>query len=735
MSMRLIYGRAGTGKSEYILNEVKEKLNYNLAEKIYIIVPEQFSYATEKKLLEKLNQNASINAEVISFKRLAYRIFIDVGGATKTNLSKTGKAMLIEHILNKHKNEFNFLGKANDLDLIERTITELKKHNVTVQKMNEQIDSLQDEYLKLKLKDINKIYTEYENIIQTNYVDEDDVLTILASKIGKSNIFDNCIVYIDEFSGFTEQEYLVIEEILKKANQVNIAICTDLLEKSNFPEGDIFYSNKNVIEKLIKHCKIAKQEIEKPVKLNLTYRFKNDELKFLEQNLYSIKPNIYSKDVTHIHLNLENNAYSELESVAATIVKLVRDKDLRYRDISILAKNVDEYIGIANAIFPKYDIPIFIDNKKELSDNILAKYILSIFEIFAKNFSEDSMWSYIKTGFLDIEKEDIYKLENYCKKWGIKGNKWYKEDWKYDQLTVDMEKINNLRKEIIDPLIKLKEQLSKNKTAKEITICLFNFLEDNKIKEKLLNKIDNLDELKYENEYIASWNILMNILDEINLVFNEQKFSFEEYRKILKAGLEESSIGEIPNLLDQVIIGDVDRSRNHKVNTLFIIGLNDGVFPSTNFDEGFLNDKDREFLKQNGMELAKGTLENLYEDRFNTYKAFTTAESDIYLSYVSTDKEGKAKRQSSLITKIKKIFVNLKEESQIVNNKACITIPKATFGELLKNIRNLKNGQTIDKEWNAVYNWYMSRDFWKAKITKAIRGYKKIKNPEKISRR
>lgn len=737
MSMRLIYGRAGTGKSEYILNEIKEKVEKNLAEKIYIIVPEQFSYATEKKLLKTLDQNASINAEVISFKRLAYRVFIDVGGITKTNLSKAGKAMLIEYILDKNKNNLNFLGKTNDLDLIERTITELKKHNVTVEKLDEQIDCLEDEYLRLKLKDINSIYTEYEKIITNNYIDEDDLLTILASRISKSSLFNNSLVYIDEFSGFTEQEYIIIEEILKKANQVNITICTDSLEKDSLPESDVFYSNKSVVEKLIKHCKNTKSKIEKPVKLNLTYRFKNDELKFLEENLYNTKPKTYSKSVEHIHLNLANNTYSELENVANTIIKLVREKDIRYKDISILVKNVDEYIGIANAIFSKYDIPIFIDNKKELSDNILAKYILSMLEIFSKNFSEDSMWSYIKTEFVDIKKEDMYKLENYCKKWGIRGNKWYKEDWKYDQLTVDLELLNDLRKRIINPLLELKESFNKNKTASGMTKCLYMFLEENRIREKLLEKIDDIDELEYENEYITSWNILMNIFDEINLVFNDYKLSFEEYRKILKAGLEGSSIGEIPNLLDQVIIGDVDRSRNHRVDTLFILGLNDGIFPSTNFEEGFLNDNDREQLKQNGMELAKGTLENLFEDRFNIYKAFTTAENDVYLSYVSADKEGKAKRPSSLIIKIKKMFPLIKEESQVIRSKGKedITVPNATFGELLKNIRCLKNGQEIDEKWKSVYNWYIKKEEWKEKIENAIKGYEGIKKVEKVSRK
>ncbi|MBQ3145541.1 MAG: hypothetical protein IJB90_03100 [Clostridia bacterium] len=196
MGIRLVYGRAGTGKSEFCLNEIKQKLVNNLAQKIYIIVPEQFSYATEKRLLETLQKDAVINAEVLSFKRLAHRVSKEIGGSKKTNLSKTGKAMLIKHITNQNKSDLNFLGKTNEIDLIIRTITELKKHNIEPEKLSEQLENIDNKYLKLKIEDINKIYSLYENTIKDNYIDEDDVLTILSKQICKSKIFNNTLIYI-----------------------------------------------------------------------------------------------------------------------------------------------------------------------------------------------------------------------------------------------------------------------------------------------------------------------------------------------------------------------------------------------------------------------------------------------------------------------------------------------------------------------------------------------------------
>ena len=737
MSLRLIYGRAGTGKSQFCLNKIKEQINNKAAQKIYLIVPEQFSYATEKRLLETLEQDSVINAEVITFKRMAHRIFTEVGGLLEVNLSKTGKAMLISNILDKYKKNLKFLSKSSEnIDLVLRTITELKKHDVKLEDLEREEKEVEDEYLKIKLNDINTIYKKYEETLKNKYIDEDDILTILSKKIEESKMFDNSYIYIDEFSGFTRQEYNVIKELLKKAKEVNVTICSDNIKIEKEPEADIFYQNKMVMQELIKCAQEANIKIEEHIQLKNTYRFKNDELKHLEKNIYEVPYKTYEKLVENIHITLLSQPYSEVEYLAKTIIELVREKNYRYKDISVITKNIDEYTNIVKAIFEKYEIPVFIDQKEDLSQNILVKYVLAILDIYAKGWSQDAVFTYIKTGFLPLEKEDIYNLENYCKKWGIKGNKWYKEDWKYDSLNKDIEKLNELRKTIVEPLLKLKTSLDESKLAEEITTKLYKFLEKNQIREKLEEKAEELEKIGRKdvaNKYKSSWNILMQIFDEIVLIFNQDKMSFKQYKNILKVGLEFSSLGEIPQVIDQVIIGDTDRSRNHKTKVAFILGLNDGVFPAVNSGEGFLNDKDRNYLKQNGIELAKGTIENLYEDQFNIYRAFTIAEEELYLSYVSSDKEQKAKRQSILISRIKKMFTKLKEESDVVSKNTSILTAESTFNEMLVNIKDFKQGKEIDEIWFAVYEWYLQNDEWKHKLKESIKGFSHKADAEKIT--
>lgn len=530
--------------------------------------------------------------------------------------------------------------------------------------------------------------------------------------------------------GFTKQEYDIIRKLLKITKKVNVTVCTDSLILDKNPEIDIFYSNKQTAEKLMNIANEEDVKIEKSVFLdNKKARFKSEELLHIEQNLYSIKQRKYEELPKNLSIFLANNQYSEVEYVASKIVELVKEKKYRYKDISIITKNLDTYSNLCKAIFDEYDIPVFIDQKKDLSDNILVQYILAVLDIFSKNWSHEAVFNYIKTGFLQMEQEDIYELENFCMKWGIKQTKWYKGEWNFKEDSKNdedrLEKMKNLRKLIVDPLLNFKIEVDRSRDVTTITKCLYDFLIKNKIDEKLENKIKvKIEEGNNEAaaEYKTSYKILMDVLDEIVLVFGNDKITFDKYMQILKIGLGNSGLGKIPASCDQVIVGDVDRSRSHKVKAIFIIGLNDGMFPSINRNEGYFNDKDREYLKTNGIELAKGTLDRLYEDNFNIYKAFTTSEEKLFLSYSSSDSEGKSLRPSIIIAKIKKIFSNIKEESDILEKKFYIVNEKVTFDELLVNLRNLKYGIEIEEYWYDIFSYFYQNEKWKYKLENSLKG-------------
>ena len=466
--------------------------------------------------------------------------------------------------------------------------------------------------------------------------------------------------------------------------------------------------------------------IEKSIFLNKQYRFKNKELEHLEENIYANSYKKFNEKNKSVKIFIAKNPYSELEHVAQEINKLVREQNYKYSNIAIISKNLDSIENIAKVIFSKYNIPIFIDEKTEITENIVIKYVLSILEIFTSNWNTEAVINYAKSGFLSLTQEEIYTLENYVRKCGINRKKWI-TPW------IENEEI---RQKIVLPLLKLNMDLNEEKNTCNFSRKLYEYLLKTNIQEKINEKIDKLtkaNEMQIAKEYRASAEILVDVLDEITQFFQEDKMTIDSYKETLKIGLKNKELGKIPQFLDQVIIGDIDRTRSHNVKIVFIIGMNDGIFPSVNKNEGFLNDTDREILKQNNLEIAKGTTENLYADQFNIYKALTTSEENLYLSYTSSNKEGNSLRPSIIISKIKRIFPEIKEESDIIEEKSIITNQKATFEDLLKNIRKMKNGETIDDIWIDVYNWYNKNKYWKEKLDDCLKGLEYSNKAERIT--
>ena len=713
MKLNIIYGRSGTGKSKYIYESIKNKLGSN---KIFLIVPEQCNLSAETKLFEVIEKNSLIDAEILTLSRMAYRVLNEIGGEYN-HLSKAGKDMLIFDLLSKEKNNLNFLGKSEkNIDIVNRMFTELKKHGISVNDLEEA--NIEDNYTSLKLKDITLLYEKYEEKLANNFIDENDSLSILADNLSKTDMFKDSIIYIDEFLGFTPQEYRVFEELCKKCQEITIGISTDNLETNTSKERDIFYFNKKYANRLIKIAKQNEYEIEE-IKLEETPRFKTEELKFLEENLYTGKGK-YNNDNRKIKLFFANNPYTEIEYVAQNIHNLVKNCGYRYKDIGIIAEEIEKYSEDAKAICNKYDIPLFIDEKKELNQNILIKFILAMLDIFAKNWSFDSVFNYLKIGLLQIENEDIYAIENYCRKWGIKGAKFYNKEFEYEQINDAQEKLENIRKQIVNPLLKFKQEVSSNKTVTQITKEIYRFIIDNKINETLDKKLKLYNNIEVSDEYNTSYKLLVSILEDLCLVFKDEKITFEKYKDLLEVGLNASELGKIPATQDQVVLGDTERTRSNQLKVVFVIGINDGNFPKANRVEGYLNDKDRDVLANVGIELAKNSIDSLYEEQFNIYRTLTTPEEMLFLSYSSSDKEGKSIRPSILIKKIKRAFPGLVEESDVVQKRYIKTNEKATFEEALQIYKEYLDGKEIPEEWKNLLRYFYRKD--RKRFKRAISG-------------
>ena len=733
MPLRIIYGKSGTGKSNFIYNEINEKIKQNEKNKIYIITPEQFSFTAEKKLME--NKKSVINAEVITFNRMAYRVMNEIGGNIHNNLTKCGKSMLIYSILQKEKKNLNLLNKSDEnIDLAMRTISEFKKNQVSIDELKKETENINDNYLKIKLQDLILIYEKFNNNIENKYIDETDLLTKLSENIEKINLFKNSIFYIDEFVGYTKQELEIIKKLLNISKNVTITFCIDNLDLNSNPDTDIFYPNKITLNKILKL--LNNDEKIETINLNKLNRFKNEELIYLENYLYNLKIKKHEKEIKNINLFLSKNQYSEIEYVAKNIINLIKNNNYKFNEIGIITKNVNTYSSLIKAIFAKYEIPVFIDEKKDLNQNILIRYILSILEIIIKNYSYESVFNYLKINFSEIDEDDIFKLEKYCIKYGIKNNK-FKKDFIYEINNEEINYLNKLRKKIINPIINLEKKINKKQNIKNIIKELYLFLINENIENKLNKKIkelENKNNFELAKEYKISYEIIINIFDEISNIFNNEEFTLDNFYKIFKIGLKNSSLGKIPASQDGVTVGDTERSRTHKVKAIFIIGLNDGVFPSVNKDEGFINDTDRSILKDQGIELAKGTIENLYDDNFNIYKAFTTAEEKLFLSYCQSDTDGKSLRPSTLILKIKKIFPELIEKNDILEKQNYFINEKELYEEFISKIISEYNEEKINNNLFLFYKYFNENNNYKKILKNNLSYIKKLKMPEKIKK-
>lgn len=735
MGLRIIYGRAGSGKSQFCYSEIANLIGKE--KKIYIITPEQFSYTAEKKLMEAIEPSAVFHAEVLTLSRMAHRVLQETGVGKQVNLTESGRSMLLYSILTKNKKQFQFLGKSDEnIELARNAIKEFKKHGVTIPILQQSMEKTEDIYLKTKLRDILFLYEKFQEQIDNQYIDESDLLTQLSNKLEEIDWIKHSIIYLDEFTGFTYPEYQVLIQLMKQAKQVNLTMCLDSLSPIAKPDTDVFYSNKITLSKLMDLTKQNEITLEKPVYLQNSPRFQNQELKHLEKELFQFPSTKYEQNVENVHLFLAKNQYSEIERVAKEIVNLVRENKLRYRDIAVITRNIETYSSLVRAIFREYNIPVFIDEKRDLNQNSLIQYILSILAVVSQNFSRESIFQYLKTGFFDISQDELFLLENYCIKWGIHHHKWRK-DFQYESQDESkqqqVERFNQLRGKIMNPFLFLKE---KGSTVSSITKALYEFIIEQQIEEKMTSKIKELQQkglLDLANEAISSYQIVMDLMDEMVSIFGEEKVTFSQYEQILKVGLKNSGLGKIPGTQDQVVLGDIERSRSHKVHTIFMIGLNDGSFPNINRQEGFLGDSDRQYLASEGIELAKGTIDNLYEENFNIYKGFTTAENELYISYASSDSEGKSLRPSMYIGRIKKIFPQLKEKSDVIRKDYEILNEKVTYEILLEMIAKSQEGEKIDTIWQEVYQYFKEKEEWKEKLQRDIQGVHYTNIPKNIN--
>lgn len=733
MNINYVIGRAGTGKSHYTYKKIKENL-LSGEEKNILIVPEQFTLQGEIDLITKMNLDGLINVQVLSFRRLAFRIMSEVGGIKKNLITDLGKVMTLRKVFEENKNELNIFAKAYQqegfLKEFSNLLSELKQNSIDDIALVNYTEKIEKDFiLKSKLCDISLIYNKFLDSIAGRYIDEEETLNILSDNIPYSEIINKANIWLDGFNSFSRQEYKIIEELSKKANEITITLSVD--PNSTGKDYDLFQPTINTYKKIREITK-KYDLIEEEIILKDSY-IKSEELKHLEKNIYSYPGKKYEGKVNDIKLTSALNLYNEVENTAINIIKLVKDHKYKWKDISVVTNALDIYGSVIKRVFQEYDIPVFVDEKKTISGNPLVKFIKSAIRIVIDDYKWDDVFVLLKTGFTDIKKDESYELQNYILEYGIKGKDWRKgfSYIKNKDEYENIEKLNALnenRKNITSKIEKFKNQLSKSKTGKDFALAIYDFLGEFNILDKLeliLGEEKEKGNFEFVNENSQIWNITIEILEQISEIIGEEKYSLKDFYKIIESGFNSYELGVIPPTIDQVLVGNLERSKSHDLKALFLIGCNDGIIPRSYSDGGILLDNEKIQLQDLGMGVYKDNETEMREEKFLLYSAFSKPSEKLFISWSLGDLEGRALRPSLIVDRLKRIF-NIEVETDLYFSTDpfydSTMLPLPTFKFLTENLRKNLDYGFMDPRWWDVYGWYYFNPLWEEKLTLLING-------------
>lgn len=703
MSLKFIKGRAGSGKSTYMLNEMEA-----FHDSIYI-VPEQFTFSAEKRIVERFGVSGLGNPQVLSFKRLADIIFARYG-APEFISGNAPYEMLVSFASNSlDSSKLNLFGglvkKSEFASTASTIITTFKKYGVTKEKISFAIENTDDTLLKKKLEDSLLVYNEYtEQLKQAGVSDIHDTLSILAKIIDTDNVdfFNGKSVYIDQFTDFDPCEQECIFQIMKKADRVSVALCID--------EEEFFSTVIRTEQALRNLADRAGIKIEPSEYLDGAMHGASPMLKHLERCYYSEFDAPFSGTDNSLSLFCAKNMNSEIHKVAREIVKLVRDNGYRYRDISVVARDAQMYKGIIERIFPIYNIPVFMDRKIQLSNHCITLFITSVLNIMMTGFTYDNVFSYAKSPFSPLTKAQADDLENYCLACGIRPYAWAKPFFMHSSTYIgendmktqshDEERLNylnSLREKIYNPIINLKNKLDKESSAELITKSLFEFFEESSLEAKveeysvaLEKEGENLCAMQTKQIY----NIIVDLFCDLCDVLGNKQMTLREYFITVQAGFKAVEIGTIPVSADCVTVGSIDRIKGHGAEAVFLVGVNSSIFPASYTDDGLFTENDKEELKRLNIDMPPSTLQKTQSEQMLVYDALTCANKKLFISYPISSAHEASLMASEIVNRIYKLFPDIEYTDDIFekdNDIEDISSKRAAFEKLCTQIGKLQS--------------------------------------------
>ena len=647
MPLEIIKGRAGSGKSEFCLNEMLKAKNDG--KRAIYIVPEQFSHRAEDELIKK---TGFISEEILatSFKRLSFLVLKEAGKSGVYADSRVKSMIMAKTLIELSPHLKIFAGASKNSGFTQcllDVISEFKRAVLSpsdILKCSEEIKD--NEYFKQKMEELGKIYESYEKALNRDFSDSFDTVTIASEHIEKSGIFKGAKVYIDEFFRFTKQEILFMKALLAENVDVSVSILADEQDTSG-----VFDPANETEKRLISICREVNDTFLGVKFLGKPKRFISPEISHLEREYTNYPPKKFEKSTEDISLYVANDINSEIINVASKINRLVKQEGYLFSDIGIIAGNFESYKDILGTVFSDYDIPVFIDDKRSVLTHPVMLMLFSVFDIIADGFNTKDVLAYIKTGMSPLSELEADILENHVIKSGIKYSDWTDDNRFVLRTKSVFESTNELSAEeqaqlismknkVVLPILKLKESLAKSRSVKHRVRAFTEFFENTKLFEKI-NEIKDvlikIGDLKRAEEFVSVYTILGETFSQMQEFIGESQMGLDKLKAVLSAGFSELSIGVVPTECDQVFLGDENRSVIKNVRTLFVIGANSGAFPADVMAGGIFTENERLYLNKQGFEIAPTAEKRMLDSRFSVYNVLTVPKEKLFISYPLAD--------------------------------------------------------------------------------------------------
>ena len=692
--LRFCFGASGAGKSTRIFEEIIGRSFEEKDRNFLIIVPDQFTMQTQKDVVRMHPKRAIMNIDVLSFGRLSHRIFEEVGLSSFSVLDDVGKSLILRRVADILGDRLPVIGgnmhKTGYIDEVKSTISEFMQYGISDEDLSLlEEKSLSKGALNSKIKDLRLIYSEFHKYIKGKYITTEETLDILCSAIPKSELVKGAVVVFDGFTGFTPIQYRVIGELLQCTKEVIVSLTVGNGEDPydrKYQEQDLFMLSKKTVADLerleamvLGLNKVRDTGLDLIINRSPVKRLENNpSLSYLEENLFRYGKKEYEEKPEGIEIYVSSTPAEEARQTMIKIVDTIRNGKYAYRDIAIVCGSLEEYSDIIGKSAEKFGIPVYIDQNTSLMLNPFIEYITSAINIVISGYKYEDVFHYMRSGMTDFSREDTDTLENYVRALGIRGQKQWddifsrhmpkkfrkgkNEEAAGEREILLMNKLNDMRSRIneeLKPLFAVKKA-----TAKNISDALFTIIEKNESEIKLLEYkafFEKKGDLKKAREYDQIYGKIIKLLEQISSLIGEDELELSEYRDILSAGFGEIEVGTIPQDVDRVIVGDIERTRLKEIKLLFFMGINDGAIPKSTGTGGILSDIDRQYLLElgTGVELAPTPRQQMYIQRLYLYMNLTKPTDKLFLSYSELSNDGKSLRPAYLIPKLTGMFPKL----------------------------------------------------------------------------